>query len=305
MTAARPARPRQAGARRRGRLVRPRVPHRRRTRRWRWCRSGTATVCRAAPATAPRRWWPGGAAGSPAGSAWTSSSSTSGPDRTPRGPGRRRGRALRPGRGRRADRPGLGRRGRHDLLRDRHPGRRAGCRAATSGASVSATRTLAKVGIGLAAAGVGAALGLAAERVTAGRTSADEDPRRRAHAVRRRCAAGPHGRGDRRDPAARRGRRPARRTVCRNGFEPARARPRPTVVFTHGFALNLDAWHFQRAALRGHYRLVFWDQRGHGRSATGPRGSSTIERSAPTSRGCSTPSCRTARSCSSGTPWAA
>ena len=46
----------------------------------------------------------------------------------------------------------------------------------------------------------------------------------------------------------------------------------PTVVFTHGFALNLDAWHFQRAALRGHYRLVLWDQRGHGRSATGPRG---------------------------------
>ena len=48
-------------------------------------------------------------------------------------------------------------------------------------------------------------------------------------------------------------------------------------MFTHGFALNLDSWHFQRAALRGHYRLVFWDQRGHGRSATGPRGSSTIE----------------------------
>jgi pimeloyl-ACP methyl ester carboxylesterase len=52
---------------------------------------------------------------------------------------------------------------------------------------------------------------------------------------------------------------------------------RPTVVFTHGFALSLDAWHFQRVALRGHYRLVFWDQRGHGRSATGPKGSSTID----------------------------
>ena len=34
---------------------------------------------------------------------------------------------------------------------------------------MSATRTLAKVGVGLAAAGVGAALGLAAERLTAGR----------------------------------------------------------------------------------------------------------------------------------------
>ena len=40
---------------------------------------------------------------------------------------------------------------------------------------MSATRTLARVGVGLAAAGVGAALGLAAERVAAGRSLADED----------------------------------------------------------------------------------------------------------------------------------
>ena len=40
---------------------------------------------------------------------------------------------------------------------------------------MSATRTLAKVGVGLAAAGVGAALGLAAERFTAARALADED----------------------------------------------------------------------------------------------------------------------------------
>ena len=39
-----------------------------------------------------------------------------------------------------------------------------------------------------------------------------------------------------------------------------------TIVFAHGYALNLDSWHFQRRALRGHARLVFYDQRSHGRS---------------------------------------
>ncbi|MEP6665140.1 MAG: alpha/beta hydrolase [Nocardioidaceae bacterium] len=43
--------------------------------------------------------------------------------------------------------------------------------------------------------------------------------------------------------------------------------PKPTLVFTHGYALNLDCWHFQRAALRGDYRMVFYDHRSHGRSA--------------------------------------
>ncbi len=39
-----------------------------------------------------------------------------------------------------------------------------------------------------------------------------------------------------------------------------------TVVFAHGYALSLDSWHFQRKALRGKARLVFYDQRSHGRS---------------------------------------
>ena len=39
-----------------------------------------------------------------------------------------------------------------------------------------------------------------------------------------------------------------------------------TVIFAHGYALNLDSWHFQRLALRGRARLVFYDQRSHGRS---------------------------------------
>ncbi|MFE9675944.1 alpha/beta fold hydrolase [Streptomyces sp. NPDC006259] len=42
-----------------------------------------------------------------------------------------------------------------------------------------------------------------------------------------------------------------------------------TVVFSHGYCLTQDSWHFQRAALRGVVRTVYWDQRSHGRSARG------------------------------------
>ncbi|MFJ7127708.1 alpha/beta fold hydrolase [Streptomyces sp. NPDC098101] len=49
-----------------------------------------------------------------------------------------------------------------------------------------------------------------------------------------------------------------------------RRRPAPvTVVFSHGYCLNQDSWHFQRAALRGLVRTVHWDQRSHGRSGRG------------------------------------
>ncbi|WBB63701.1 alpha/beta fold hydrolase [Streptomyces sp. WMMC500] len=49
-----------------------------------------------------------------------------------------------------------------------------------------------------------------------------------------------------------------------------RREPAPlTVVFSHGYCLTQDSWHFQRAALRGHVRTVYWDQRSHGRSARG------------------------------------
>ncbi|MFE9398127.1 alpha/beta fold hydrolase [Streptomyces flavidovirens] len=49
-----------------------------------------------------------------------------------------------------------------------------------------------------------------------------------------------------------------------------RKNPAPvTVVFSHGFCLSQDSWHFQRAALRGVVRTVHWDQRSHGRSGRG------------------------------------
>ena len=51
----------------------------------------------------------------------------------------------------------------------------------------------------------------------------------------------------------------------------------PTIVFVHGYALNLDCWHFQRAAYRGLVRAVYYDQRSHGRSGRSPDGHATIE----------------------------
>jgi pimeloyl-ACP methyl ester carboxylesterase len=50
----------------------------------------------------------------------------------------------------------------------------------------------------------------------------------------------------------------------------------PTLVFVHGYALDLDCWHFQRAGYRGQARLVLYDQRSHGRSARSPDHRATI-----------------------------
>ena len=51
----------------------------------------------------------------------------------------------------------------------------------------------------------------------------------------------------------------------------------PTIVFVHGVVCTLDAWHYQRLALRGKVRMVFMDQRSHGASDVADRDSSTIE----------------------------
>ncbi|CAA9337698.1 MAG: Putative hydrolase [uncultured Nocardioidaceae bacterium] len=51
----------------------------------------------------------------------------------------------------------------------------------------------------------------------------------------------------------------------------------PTLVFVHGFALNLDCWHFQRQYFRGKRRLVFYDLRSHGRSDRSAKENATIE----------------------------
>lgn len=53
--------------------------------------------------------------------------------------------------------------------------------------------------------------------------------------------------------------------------------PLPTLVFVHGYALNLDVWHFQRAAYRGKMRAIYYDQRSHGRSGHSPADHDTID----------------------------
>lgn len=62
-----------------------------------------------------------------------------------------------------------------------------------------------------------------------------------------------------------------------SGVEDATVAARPTVVFCHGYCLTQDVWHFQRAALRGTVRTVYWDQRAHGRSERGSLGPVTID----------------------------
>ena len=51
--------------------------------------------------------------------------------------------------------------------------------------------------------------------------------------------------------------------------EPRAPTDKPTVVFVHGFALDMGTFYFQRRALaeRGDHRLVFYDQPGHGQSS--------------------------------------
>ncbi|GGP10546.1 alpha/beta hydrolase [Nonomuraea glycinis] len=51
-----------------------------------------------------------------------------------------------------------------------------------------------------------------------------------------------------------------------------------TIVFCHGYCLNLESWHYQRKDLRDTHRMVLWDQRSHGRSQRGAADDSTIDR---------------------------
>jgi pimeloyl-ACP methyl ester carboxylesterase len=53
--------------------------------------------------------------------------------------------------------------------------------------------------------------------------------------------------------------------------------PPLTIVFSHGYALNLDCWHFQRAGYRGLVRTVYYDQRSHGRSGRSSPGHANVD----------------------------
>jgi pimeloyl-ACP methyl ester carboxylesterase len=50
----------------------------------------------------------------------------------------------------------------------------------------------------------------------------------------------------------------------------------PTIVLAHGYALSQHAWHYQRRTLSERYRLVCYDQRGHGASAEPASGDYSI-----------------------------
>lgn len=60
--------------------------------------------------------------------------------------------------------------------------------------------------------------------------------------------------------------------------EGGRAAPKDlTLVFAHGFCLDMGTFHFQRRGLHEQYRMVFYDQPGHGRSGRLPQGEYTLE----------------------------
>ncbi|MER5950848.1 alpha/beta hydrolase [Streptomyces sp. NPDC001904] len=149
--------------------------------------------------------------------------------------------------------------------------------AAVTEAAAAASGSWRRAGLAGAAVGVvaaGAAAGVAVERLTVGRGM-----RRKARLAL--DASGPYGslRGVPGKAYAADGTElyyevddvePEDATGTRRRRLFGRKAPAPvTVVFSHGYCLNQDSWHFQRAALRGVVRCVYWDQRSHGRSGRG------------------------------------
>jgi len=137
--------------------------------------------------------------------------------------------------------------------------------------SRSQRRTLTGIGVGLAAAGATAAVGVVADRLARSLQTAkaldsldtyEEEPSEEV-VVLANDGVPLHVEVD--VPAALLG-----------GVTDAAARP--TVVFSHGYTLSLRAWVFQRRALKAAgYRVVLWDARGHGQSGAGSKESYEID----------------------------
>ncbi|MGW5616082.1 alpha/beta fold hydrolase [Streptomyces sp. NPDC003877] len=148
--------------------------------------------------------------------------------------------------------------------------------ASAAGAAGGWRRATGLAGVAIGVVAAGAAAGVALERMTVGRGM-----RQKARLAL--DSAGPYGslRGmpgkafaddgtelyyevDDLDPDAAPAMGPRRRRLF------GRKAPAPvTVVFSHGYCLSQDSWHFQRETLRGVVRTVHWDQRSHGRSGRG------------------------------------
>ncbi|WP_406111196.1 alpha/beta fold hydrolase [Streptomyces sp. NBC_01003] len=146
--------------------------------------------------------------------------------------------------------------------------------SAEAAAGVASWRVAGLAGAAIGVVAAGAAAGVAVERLTVGRGM-----RRKARLAL--DASGPFGslRGTPGKAYAEDGTElyyEVEEVGSEGGAAPRRLRlfgrkaPAPvTVVFSHGYCLNQDSWHFQRAALRGVVRSVYWDQRSHGRSGRG------------------------------------
>ena len=258
--------------RRPGRQLRARLRHRRATPCSAWCRSGTPTASRATPPNVGpvlgRRAAPDP---SPAGCAWTSSSSTSG--RRLAGAGRRRGRRLR------APPPTASRPRRTGPTRPApsatrsSPGSGRGCpgvlrrRARVSSSRNASSAWASALGVAGAAAAAGssptARAGAASDALETG-VSLVQVPDRDAASSTADDGVALHVEID--EPKS--GAGPTPRSVGRT----------PTVVLSHGFCLtSASAGCFQRrdAAAAAGYRVVTWDQRGHGQSGRGGPSSPT------------------------------
>ncbi|MFC0628811.1 alpha/beta fold hydrolase [Kribbella deserti] len=144
-------------------------------------------------------------------------------------------------------------------------------------------RTAGLIGAAVGVLAAGAAAGVAVERAVIGRRSGQ----------RAQLEAEPFGslRGDARVftaddgvelyvevDALKRSRRqppePAKRRLMRKPVE----QPEDlTLIFVHGYGLNMDCWHFERRDLAGIGKMVFYDQRSHGRSGRSPQENVSID----------------------------
>ncbi len=83
------------------------------------------------------------------------------------------------------------------------------------------------------------------------------------------------------EPTGRQQRVPTEDGVLLHAEEVGPADAPLTVLFVHGYALSLESFVLQRRALREHFgdrvRLVFYDQRSHGRSGHSPAAACTLE----------------------------
>jgi len=137
---------------------------------------------------------------------------------------------------------------------------------------VSRRRTLTGIGIGLAAAGTTAAVSVVAERLTRALQTAKAldtvDDTYEEDATEKVVVLADDG------------------VPLHVEIDEPQSRPAglalgvaiPTVVLCHGYTLSLRSWVFQRRALKAAgYRVVLWDQRGHGLSGAGSRESYNID----------------------------